>query len=135
MDSTASPKVKTLKKEAVGVPSLARNISRVERHVGAPRWGSKRLTSNLITHTNLHKPNNKLVSVWLEHFGALISHGQTQTHKTHHGLELGEATTFTLIIYSMHGHETNTQMSFCPMTPKWESQNSQNCNSRNFGGP
>ncbi len=48
--------------------SLARNTLGVERHVGAPRWGLKRMTSRLIIHTNLHKPNNKLVSVWLEHF-------------------------------------------------------------------
>jgi len=46
----------------------------------------------------------------LEHFGAWTSHGQTQTH---HGLYLGEATTFHLIIYSLHGHGVNTQMSFC----------------------
>ncbi len=26
-----------------------------------------------------------------------------------------------LILYYVHGHETNTQMSFCPGTPKWES--------------
>jgi hypothetical protein len=27
-------------------------------------------------------------------FGALMNHGHTQTHKTHHGLDLREATTF-----------------------------------------
>jgi hypothetical protein len=53
-----------------------------------------------------------------------------QIHKTHHGPDLGEATTFPFIIYFMHGHETNTQMTFCPRTPKWESQNSQNWDSR-----
>jgi hypothetical protein len=26
------------------------------------------MTSGLIIHTNLHKPNNQLVSTWLEHF-------------------------------------------------------------------
>ncbi len=30
--------------------------------------GLGRLTNNLFTHTNLHKPNNKLVSAQLEHF-------------------------------------------------------------------
>ncbi len=53
-------------------------------------------------------------------FGAWTNHGQTRTHKIHHGLDLGEATTFTLIIYFVLGHGANTQMSFCPMTPKWE---------------
>ncbi len=32
-------------------------------------------------------------------FGAWTSHGQTRTHKTHHGLDLGEATTFSLIVF------------------------------------
>jgi hypothetical protein len=43
---------------------------------------------------------------------------QTRTHKTHHGPDLGEATTFPLIIFFVLGHEANTQMSFCPKTPK-----------------
>ncbi len=46
-------------------------------------------------------------------FGARMSHGQTCIHKIHHDLDLGEATTFPLIILSMFGHGTNTQMSFC----------------------
>jgi hypothetical protein len=62
MDSTASPKMKTLKREGVEASSLARNTSEVEGHVGAMGWGLGRLTSNSITHTDLHKPNNKLVS-------------------------------------------------------------------------
>jgi hypothetical protein len=49
------------------VRSLAHNTLDVEGHVGAPRWGLRRMTSELIILTNFHKPN-KLVSVWLEHF-------------------------------------------------------------------
>jgi hypothetical protein len=66
-------------------------------------------------------------------FGAQANHGQTQIHKTHHDLDLGEAITFPLIIYFVSGHETSTQMSFCLGSPKWEPQNSQNWDSRNFG--
>jgi hypothetical protein len=66
-------------------------------------------------------------------FGARISHGQTQTHKIHHELDLGEANTFPLIVYFVPGRRTNTQMSFCPETPKWEFQNSQSWDYRNFG--
>jgi hypothetical protein len=62
MDSTLNPKVKTTEGEGIGARSLARSTSRVEARVGAPRWGLRKLTSNLITHTDLHKPNNKLVS-------------------------------------------------------------------------
>jgi len=45
-----------------------------------------------------------------------MSHGQTRTHKTHHGPNLGEATTF-LIIFFMFGHGAYIQMSFCPRIP------------------
>jgi hypothetical protein len=49
-------------------------------------------------------------------FDARTSHEQTCVHKIHH--DLREATTFPLIVFSMPGHEANTQMSFCPRTPK-----------------
>ncbi len=63
MDSIASLKMKTSEGEGVGVRSLACNTSRVQGCVGASGWGLGRLTSKSITHTGLHKPNNKLVSV------------------------------------------------------------------------
>jgi hypothetical protein len=53
-------------------------------------------------------------------FGARTSHEQTQTHKTHHDQNLGEATTFPLIVFFVFDHGANTQMSF------WEFRNSQN---------
>jgi hypothetical protein len=59
---------------------------------------------------------------------------QTQAHKIHHNSDLGEATTFSLIVFFMLSHGAYTQMSFCPETPKWESQNSWNWDSRDFGG-
>jgi len=61
MDSIVSPKVKTTE-GGVGAHSLACNTSGVEGHVGAPGWRLGRLTSKSITHMNLHKTNNKLVS-------------------------------------------------------------------------
>ncbi len=62
MDSTASPKVKTMKGEGVGVRYLVCSILGVKGCASAPRWGLGILTSNSITHTNLYKPNNKLVN-------------------------------------------------------------------------
>jgi len=61
MDSTISPEVNTME-EGVGVRSLVHSILGVEGHAGT--LGSKlaRLTSKSIIHTDLHKPNNKLVS-------------------------------------------------------------------------
>jgi len=63
MDLIANPQVKTAEREGVGACSLAWSTSGVEGCDEAPGWGLGRLTSNSITHTNLHKPNNKLVSV------------------------------------------------------------------------
>ncbi len=54
-------------------------------------------------------------------FGARTSHEQTQTHKIHHGPDLGEATTFPLIVYFVALHEAHIQMTFCLKTPKCES--------------
>jgi len=47
----------------VGAHSLTCNTLGVEGHAGAPGWGLRKLTSKLITHMDLHKPSNKLVSV------------------------------------------------------------------------
>jgi hypothetical protein len=62
MDSTMNPKMKRTEGKKVGVRSLARSTLGVEGHVGALGWGLGGLTSKLITHTDLHKPNDKLVS-------------------------------------------------------------------------
>ncbi len=62
---------------------------------------------------------------WIHHgiwrcviFGARTRHGQTWIYKTHHGPNLGEATTFPLLVFFVPGHGANDQMSFCPKTPK-----------------
>jgi hypothetical protein len=62
MDSTMNPKVKIAKGKRVGAHSLVRNTLGVEGHAIALKWRLGRLTSKSITHTNLHKPNNKLVN-------------------------------------------------------------------------
>jgi hypothetical protein len=133
---TTSPKMKTTEGKGVGAHSLVCSILGVKGRVGTLGWGLRRLTNNSITHTYLHK--NQTTN-WLVHscstFGAHMNHRQTQIHKTHHGPDLGEAITFPLIIYFVHGHGTSTQMSFCPKTPKWESWNSQSWDSRDFGVP
>jgi hypothetical protein len=61
-DSNASSKMKTTEKEKIEICSLICNASRVDGHVGAPRCGLGRMTSESIIHANLHKPNNKFVS-------------------------------------------------------------------------
>ncbi len=61
-----SLKMKTT--EGVRVHSLVHSTLGVEGHVRAPKWGLGRMTSKSIIHMDLHKPNNKLVNAWLEHF-------------------------------------------------------------------
>ncbi len=68
-------------------------------------------------------------------FGAKTSHKQTQTHKTHHTPDLGEATTFPLIAYFVPLHKAHIQMAFCPETPKWKSWNCQRWDSPQLWGP
>jgi hypothetical protein len=60
-DSNVNPKVETIEK-GVGVRSLARSTSGVDERAGALGWGIGQVTNGSIIHTNLHKPNNKLVS-------------------------------------------------------------------------
>jgi hypothetical protein len=63
-------------------------------------------------------------------FGARTNHRQTRTHKIHHNLDLGEATTFPLIVYSMPFCKAHIQMAFCLGTPKFSK-----LDFREFGAP
>ncbi len=63
MDSTSSPKVKIMEGEGIGAHSLNCSTSGVKGHVGASGWGLGRLKIMSITHIDLHKSKNKLVSV------------------------------------------------------------------------
>jgi len=54
--------VKIAEGQGVGARSLARSTLGVEGCAGALEWGLRKVFSKSITHTNIHKPNNKLVS-------------------------------------------------------------------------
>jgi len=62
MDSTTNPKVKTTEGEGVGARPLACSSLGVGGCAKALVWEPRRLVSKSITHTDLHKPNNKLIS-------------------------------------------------------------------------
>jgi hypothetical protein len=70
----------------------------------------------LLTWTCTNQTTSWLVRS-LNVFYARTSHGQTWTHKTQHGLDLGEATTFPLIVYYVLGHETTPKCHFVPGLP------------------
>jgi hypothetical protein len=57
-------------------------------------------------------------SAWTSHGHTRTSHGHTRTHKTHHGPNSKEATTFALIVFFVINHGGYIQMSFCPRTSK-----------------
>jgi hypothetical protein len=51
-------------------------------------------------------------------FNARTNHMHTKIHKIYHGSDLGEATTFLLMVFFVPSHRACTQMSFCLGTPK-----------------
>ncbi len=91
------------------------------------RDGTKKSESNLITHSNMHQTNQQVGQyfVWST-FSARTSHGQLRTHKTHHGPDSREATTFSHIVFFAPLRGTYIQMAFCLGTPKEQSRNYQN---------
>ncbi len=75
----------------------------------------------LVTHFNLHQANQQVGQFAFQStLGARTSHGQFQTHKTHHSSNLGESTTFPHIVFSTLLCGTHIRMAFNPGTPKEE---------------
>jgi hypothetical protein len=70
----------------------------------AALWGDRGAcwSSRMTSFNHSHKPAQNQTTSWLVHswntFSARTSNGQTQIHKIHHGPNLGEATTFPLIV-------------------------------------
>jgi hypothetical protein len=122
IDSNVNLKWKQRKNKELRARSLVRSILGVKGHVGVSGWDQEEWQA--LNHSQ--GPTQNQTTSWLVHnwstFGAKTNHGQTQTHKTHHGPNLGEAITFPLIVYFVPSHGTSTQMSFCLGTPKWESR-------------
>jgi hypothetical protein len=65
----------------------------------------------LLTHTCINQTTSWLVHS-LSTFGAKTKHEQIQIHNTHHNPNLGEATTFPLIVYFVPLHKAHIQMTF-----------------------
>jgi hypothetical protein len=122
---------KNEKGEGIKVRSLTRSTRRGREACwssGIRTRESNKLYS--LTQTCI-KPTTKWLIHILEHLGVRTSHEQLWTHKTHHGPNSGEATTFPHIVFSAPFHGTYIQMAFCPKTPK-ESRNCPSLDSRHF---
>ncbi len=107
--------------DSEGVPDF-QHYKGVEGRARSPgiRLGRRFNRSSL----NLHP---KQTTTWLDHipkhpwvWGQVMG---TLDHKTHHGLDSGEATTFPLIVFSATLREGYIQMALFPGTPKLESRN------------
>jgi len=51
-----------MEEKGVGIHSLNCGILGVKGHAEVSGWGLRQVTSGSIIHTNLHKPNDKLVN-------------------------------------------------------------------------
>jgi hypothetical protein len=94
----------------------------VEGRVRSPgiRLGRETRRSSL----NLHpKPTTKRLVHIREHPWVLGQATGILTHKTHHGPDSGEATTFPHIVFSALLRGDYIQMALLPETPKLESRN------------
>jgi hypothetical protein len=119
-------------KKKVRVCSLTRNISRVRGACWSFRMGS-RTSGELVNYS--HKPTQTKEQVGQCIIGTWTNHGHTQIHNTHNDPNLGEATTFPLIVFIVINHRGCIQKSFFLGLPSWESQIFFNCNFWHFGGP
>jgi len=87
-----------------------------------------------LSSLNLHpKPTTKMLVHIREHPWVLGQATGTLNHKTHHGPDLGETTTFPHIIFSTAPCGSYIRMALFPGTPKLESRNCLELDSRNFG--
>ncbi len=120
--------------ERVGTQShsLAHNTWRGRGACWSSGMGLGRSDQLIHSHGPAHNPH-KVVSAKLEHLWCQDEPRATRTHKTHHGPDLGEATTFPLIVYSAARGGGGIQMAISPGTPEWESRICPRLESRDFG--
>ncbi len=91
--------------------SLAHNTLRGRGACWSSGMGLGRIDKLTHSHGPAHNPH-KVVTTQLEHLWCQDEPRATRTHKIHHGPDLGEATTFSLIVYSMPLHGACIQMTF-----------------------
>ncbi len=103
----------------------------VEGRVEVQGWNQEE-GQVLVTYSNMYQPNQQVGQfISWNTFGARRSHERPQTHKTHHGPNSREATTFPHIVFFALLRNTYIRMAFCPGTPK-ESRNCPGLDSLGF---
>jgi hypothetical protein len=71
--------------------------------------GTRNNDKQLITHGYVQIKQTSWLVHSLNTFGARTNHGHPRTHKTHHGPNLGDATTFPLIVYFVPFHKPTSK--------------------------
>jgi len=114
-----------------GAPDF-QHLRGVEGRARSPGIRLGRWTRRSSTNLNPKPTTRGLVHI-REHPWVLGQATGTFTHKTHHGPDSGEATTFPHIVYSVALRQGYIQMALFPRTPKLESRNCLGLESRDFG--
>jgi hypothetical protein len=104
--------------EGVGIRSFTCNILGVEAHARAQGWGLGKIISESITRTDLHKPNNKLVNMQLEHFWCSDKPWALMNSQDSPPPKLGGNHHLPLYNFFVTSHKGYIQMSLCPKTSK-----------------
>ncbi len=104
-------KQKTAEGGGVGACSLAHNTLKGRGACWSSGMGLGRV-DKLHSLTRACMEPHKVVRTQLEHIWCQDEPRATRTHKTHHRPDLGEATTFPLIVYSAPLHGAYIQMAF-----------------------
>ena len=107
--------------DSEGVPDF-QHYKRVEGHARSP--GIRLGRGTRLLSLNLHpKPTTRRLIHIRGHPWVLGQATGTLDHETHHGPDLGDATTIPHIVYSATLRRTHTQVALFPGTPKLESRN------------
>jgi hypothetical protein len=107
--------------DSEGAPDF-QHYKGVEGHARSPGIRLRRETRRSSLNLHQNKPPTWLVHI-SGHPWVLGQATCTLDHKTHHGPDLGEATTFPHIVFSTMLRQGYIQMAFFPGTPKLESRN------------
>ncbi len=117
--------------DSIGVPDF-QHYKRVEGRARSLEIRLGRRTNRSSLNLHLKQTTKWLVHI-PEHLWVLGQATGTLDYKTHHGPDSGGVTTILPIVYSVPLRRTCIRMALFPGTPKVESRNYPDLDSRNFG--
>jgi hypothetical protein len=116
-------KVKTSDGQRVGACSLARNTFGGRGACWSSGMGTRKSDKQVNYSYEPAQTTQQVATSWLVRsyniFGARTSHRQIRIHNIHHGLDLGEATTFPLIVFFVPDHGPTLKCHFISGLQIW----------------